>query len=179
MFKLVKRKELHKDKWLTFYQDEILLPDGSKGTYSWVDRKNGVGIVVVTTDNKILLNNEYRYVIKGFSWEIPGGGIDEGETPEDAAKRELYEETGLKAKKLKKLGVFYPLNSFNNESVTIFYGIFHPKLATTDRNESSEHVSEQKYVTFNEAIKMIEKGEINDALSANALQMVIRRLQKK
>jgi ADP-ribose pyrophosphatase len=178
MFKRVKRTEVYKDEWVAFYQDEIELPDGTKGTYALVNRKNGVGIVVVTTDNRILLNKEYRYVINDYSWEIPGGGIDEEETPEQAAVRELYEETGISVESLEKIGVFYPLNSFNTETVIIFSTRIEPSVPTTSKSELSEHVAEQRYVSFAEALAMIDNGEINDVLTANALQMVIRKLQK-
>lgn len=178
MFKRIKQKEEYKDEWLTLYQDEIEFPDGSTGTYAWVNRKNGVGIVVVTTDNKILLNYEYRYVIDQYSWEVPGGGIDEGETPEQAAIRELYEETGITVEKLEEIGVFYPLNSFNTESVTLFYTQIPSTTVTTKKSESSELVVEQKFVSFTEALSMIDTGEINDALTANIIQVVIRKLQK-
>ena len=95
MIKKVNSKSVYEDKWLKFFQDEIKFPDGSSGTYAWADRKSGVGIVVITKDKKVLLHREYRYPIKDYSWEIQGGGIDDGETVEQAAVRELEEETGI------------------------------------------------------------------------------------
>lgn len=178
MFNLIKRNKIYEDEWLVFFQDEVEFPDGSKGTYAWVNRKNGVGVVVVTSNNKILLNREYRYVIDKYSWEVPGGGIDHNENLKDAAKRELYEETGLKVEKLEYIGTFYPLNSFNKENVTFFYSIIEEQAPTTGEIEGSESVIEQKYVTFSQAQVMIDNGEISDAMTANALQIVIRRLQK-
>lgn len=178
MFKCLKRNKIYEDDWLTFYRDDVEFPDGSIGTYAWLSRKNGVGIVVATTDDKILLNKEYRYVIENYSWEIPGGGIDKGETPEKAAIRELYEETGIKADKLESLGIFYPLNSVNTESITAFYTIIEPTDLTLSKTESGEQFVEQKYFNFSEVLEMIDKGELQDGPSANVIQMVIRRLKK-
>jgi ADP-ribose pyrophosphatase len=175
MFKLKKRHIIYSDEWVKFFKDEIQFPDGTEGTYSWVNRRNGVGVVVITTDNKILLNKEFRYVIRTSSWELPGGGIDEGEDPAEAAKRELYEETGIKVEKVKKLGFFYPLHSFNTESVTLFTTEIDPQSVTTDESEGHEQVDEQKFFSFAEALEMIDNGEIIDALTANAIQMVIRQ----
>ncbi len=179
MIKKIKQKLIYKDAWLSFYQDKILLPDGTSGTYAWVKRKNGVGIVVITADNKILLNKEYRYVIKDYSWDIPGGGIDAGETPKQAAKRELHEETGLKVKSLEQMGEFYLLESFNTEMMTLFLTrIGKMKDLTSAKSESSEEMLEQKFVSFKEALEMIDNGQIHDAITANAIQMAIRRVKK-
>ncbi len=178
MIKRLTRKTIYKDEWLTLYQDGVRFDDNSKGTIAWADRKDGVGIVVVTKDNKILLNKEYRYIVNEYSWEIPGGGIDEGETPEVAAIRELYEETGIKAEKVEKVGVFYPLNSFNSENVILFYTIIEPTEPTLSKIEPSENILEHKYFTFDEVLQMIDSGKINDALTANAIQIIIRKLQK-
>lgn len=176
MFKLLKRKQIYKDAYLTFYQDNIELPDGTKSTYTWVDRKSGVGIVAMTADKKILLNREYRYVLNAYSWEIPGGGIDRGETPVKAALRELYEETGIRAGKMHKLGAYYPLNSFNTELVTLFYTEVESTKVTSKRSEAGEHMAEQKYVRVKEAKRMIDQGEIQDAMTVVALQTTIKRL---
>ncbi len=177
MFKRISRKEVYKDKWLTFYQDEIEFPNGERSTYALTDRKDGVGIAVVTTDKRILLNKEYRYVIDTYSWEIPGGGIDEGETEEEAAKRELYEETGIQVNKIERLNLFYPLNSFNSESVTVFFTVIEPTSITTAKTETDEQVSEQRYVTFTNALDMIDRGEINDAMTANVIQIIVRKFR--
>ncbi|HYD35394.1 MAG TPA: NUDIX hydrolase [Vitreimonas sp.] len=178
MFKKITQKSIYKDAWVELFQDEIGFPDGSSGTYAWVNRKNGVGVVVTTSDQKILVHKEYRYVIKADSWEVQGGGIDDGETPEQAAVRELKEEAGIQINtdQLQKLGVFYPLHSFNTESVTLFMVVINPTQTNTDGTETSEDISEQRYVTFDEALKMIDDGKINDAFTAHAIQMTVRKI---
>ncbi len=179
MFKKLSQKSIYKDAWLELFQDEIEFSDGSTGTYAWVNRKNGVGVVVVTTNNKILLHKEYRYVIKEYSWEVQGGGIDEHETPTEAAARELLEESGISVNpsSLQKMGVFYPLHSFNTESVTLFMVTIEETSSNTLGVEPSESIEDQRFVTFDEALSMIDSGQVNDAFTAHAIQMAIRKVR--
>lgn len=179
MFKKVNEKLLHTDTWQAIYLDTIEFTDGSLGTYVRIIRMNGVGIVVTTTDNKILLQKEYRYVIDTQNWEIPGGGIDEGETPLEAAKRELFEETEIKAEKLTALGEIYPLHSLNTEKVSLFHAVVEADIqfSNTDNTDVAEHFSDRKFFTFEEALSMIDTGVIIDSVTAHAVQLVIRKLR--
>lgn len=181
MIKKLNQRSIYKDAWLELIQDEIEFPDGSKGTYAWAQRKNGVAIVVVTPDKKVLLHREYRYVIQDYSWEIPGGGIDKGETPEQAAIRELKEESGISISQdaLVRLGVFYPLHSFNKENVALFMVTVNQTSLTTRENEISESIDRQQFVDFDEALNMIDVGKVNDAFTANAIQIAIRNVNKR
>jgi ADP-ribose pyrophosphatase len=178
MFKTLRQHPIYQDAWLEFFQDEIEFPDGSHGTYAWAKRKNGVGIVVVTTDKKILLHREYRYVIKDYSLEIQGGGIDEGETPLQAAVRELKEESGIEVQpeSVQSLGAFYPLNSFNTELVTLFMVEVDKAEVSEKLREQSEAIDNLTFFTFDEVLAMIDDGRINDASTANVLQMAIRKI---
>lgn len=179
MFKKLNQRSVYKDKWFELFQDEVEFPDGSKGTYAWTRRKNGVAVVVVTPDKQLLLHREYRYVIQNYSWEIQGGGIDQTETPEQAAIRELKEESGILVSldMLTKFGVFYPLHSFNTEKVTLFMVKVDQTNVTTQGNEISESINQQQFVSFEKALSMIDTGEINDALTANAIQIAIRKVE--
>ena len=72
------------------------------------------------TKNRVMLVRQYRLPANQFLWELPAGKIDEGETVLQAAKRELIEETGLRAKKWKKLVSFFPSPGYVEEKMTIF-----------------------------------------------------------
>jgi 8-oxo-dGTP pyrophosphatase MutT (NUDIX family) len=172
MIKKLSRKEIYRDKWLTFYQDQVSYPDNSVHTYAWAKRTNGVMIAVITPDQEILLNKEFRYVINKYSWEIPGGGIESGESLEEAAGRELLEETGLHINHFQKLGEFYPLNSFNTEIVTLLTAKV-PKSEISKANlEASEDVIEQRFIPISEARDLIKSGQIIDAVTALAIHLV-------
>lgn len=81
--------------------------DGNNYPYSYVKMKRGVGVLGLVGDSVILLR-QYRYIWNSWMWEIPGGMVDDNEEPEAAAIRELKEETGFQAEKIKSLGICYP-----------------------------------------------------------------------
>ncbi len=177
MLKKIKEKQIYKDNWLKFYQDEIQLPDGSEGTYAYVKRKDGVGVVVVSKNGKIFLHKEHRYVINDFSWEVQGGGIDKDESVAEAAIRELREEAGIDAslESLVSLGSFYPLHSFNTEKVTLFMIVVDDEAIKENTAEQGEHIDAHQFFTFEEVYAMINSGKINDAMTANAVQLAMRK----
>ena len=85
-------------RWLRVRQDTCQLPDGSViDDYFVVERANVAGIVALTPDNGIIMNKQYKHGIAQMVHEIPAGMIDPGETPLQAAQRELEEETGYTA----------------------------------------------------------------------------------
>lgn len=176
MLRKIKEKLIYKDNWLEFYQDKVQFTDESEGTYAYAKRRDGVGVTVVSENGKILLHKEHRYVIDDFSWEIQGGGIDEGESVVEAAARELREEAGLAVnpKSLRALGSFYPLNSFNTEKVSLFMIVVEDEKINENSIEKGEHLEAHQFFTFEEIYRMIESGQINDALTANAVQLAMR-----
>ena len=98
-----------------FPQDAMLRTENGRKTVS----REGVSILPIR-EGKILLQRQYRYPVRSWQWELPGGFIDPGETPEEAAVRELGEETGYTVKKLCPLGAFYPSFGSTNEKIWLF-----------------------------------------------------------
>ena len=82
--------------WIEVFHDEVDRPDGSEGIYGVVHfRSAAVGVVAVADDGRLLLVGQHRYSLDEYSWEIPEGGVGEGESLVDGARRELREETGF------------------------------------------------------------------------------------
>ena len=91
-------RPVYENPWIKVREDQVLRPDGQPGIYGVVEFKNrAVGVLPVEDDGAVWLVGQYRYPLQAYSWEIPEGGSAAGETPEETARRELQEETGLTA----------------------------------------------------------------------------------
>lgn len=80
--------------WYAVRQDRILLPGGAEGVYNVVEMHDAVWVVPVTAAGDIVLLWHYRYPLKAWGWELPSGRIDDGQTADETARRELAEEAG-------------------------------------------------------------------------------------
>ena len=76
----------------------------NKGEFYVLEAPEWINVIPITTDNEVVLVEQYRYGIEAPTLEIPGGMVDAGETPREAAERELLEESGYKAEGWKSLG---------------------------------------------------------------------------
>ena len=110
-----------RESWIAVREDQVLRPDGQPGIYGVVHFKNrAVGVLPVEDDGRVWLVGQYRYPLDRYSWEIPEGGGPEGEAPEEAARRELREETGLVAGRLELLAMLHLSNSVSDELAYLF-----------------------------------------------------------
>ena len=105
---------------ITVNEDKVTRPDGSEGTYATVRLKDGVGVLAVDDGGYAYFAKEFRYAVGRESVEIVGGGVEEGESPEEAARRELREELGLEAEEFVELGTIQPVTSLVNSASTLF-----------------------------------------------------------
>jgi ADP-ribose pyrophosphatase len=176
MFKKLNQKNVYQNKWMTVFEDDVEFPNGSVGIYGYVKRTNGAGALVINPQNEVLLIQQYRYPIKAWEWNIPGGGVDDKEEPKVATEREIQEETGLRVKSIEKIGQFYPLSSCSTELVSLFLvKVDNEKLEVKQRLED-ESISEMKFVSITEALRMVDDGEITDATTCNAIQILARKI---
>ena len=101
-------------------RDEVIEPTGVRATREMITHPGSVVVLPVLPDGQILLIEQYRHAAKQYLWELVAGRIDEGETPEQAAERELIEETGYRAKRLQEFLEFFPTPGFLEEKMFLF-----------------------------------------------------------
>jgi len=130
-------------------------------------------MVPVDAEGNIIFVRQYRLPAMGVLLEIPAGGIDHGESPENAAQRELREEIGMQARRLTKLGEFYVSPGFLTEYMQLYLAEdLEEAHADADEDEEIEIVR----VPLVEAVQMAERGEFRDAKTIAGVLMAARRL---
>lgn len=163
----VSSKELFHGKILHLFHDRVLLPDGKETSREVVRHVGAVCIVPLLEDGRVIVEQQYRYPIDQIITEIPAGKLDApSEDPEDAARRELKEETGYETGRLISLGVFYPAAAYCDEKIHMYLALdLHPGEQMLD---DGEFLSVQT-LPLSRLVEQIMSGTITDAKTQAAV----------
>ena len=123
--------------------------------------------VVALRHGDVLLVRQYRLLIDGLSWEIPGGKVEDGESPATAAARECFEEAGVRCQELKPLLSYHPgLDVLHNPT----FLFFSENVIETKRMEFNvREVVQREWVPLDRCLDMVFNGDIQDSFSIIAL----------
>jgi len=141
-------------------EDVAVGRDGHQITRAVVRHPGSATVLIVDAKKRVLLVKQYRMPVGGYVWEIPAGKIDPGENALQAAKRELKEETGFKAKKWTKLVGFWASPGFLAERMTIYLA---EDLVAGEAQPTEDERLETKWFTSKEIDGMIAAGKLDDA----------------
>jgi len=167
-------REIYRNEWMRVREDQVITPGGRAGIYGVVETSPAIGIVPLDENLHTYLVGQYRYPLRTYSWEIPEGGAEPGESHLAAAKRELKEETGLLAEKWTSLGSLYTSNSITNEIGYVFLAE-----SLKDGSAQPEHTEDLKIkrLPFLEAYKRVLNYKIKDALAVIGIIRVYEYLR--
>ncbi len=165
---------VHTTPFLQVRMDDVRLPDGRTVEYGVVVCGHCVGVLPLLDDGRVVLVRQYRYVAGRFTWEMPTGGVHDGETPEAAARRECAEECGYRPETLRPVGVYHTSKSSIDETAHLYIGraLSRDEGATPDDTEWTEVRS----FRFDDVLQMVLDGEITDSMTIIAVLRAARVL---
>ena len=156
---------IYEGKVVKVFKDSVELSTGKKSFREVVKHSGGVVILAVKGD-KILLVKQFRYPLKEVMFELPAGKLEIGEDPFEAAKRELEEETGYCANKWTPLGYVYTSPGYSDEKLYLYKA---EDLEFTHCHPDEGEIIEAFEYKYEDVLKMVDNGEINDAKTLCAL----------
>ena len=172
--RIVDSRRLYEGRVLNLRLDTVERPDGRRFQREVVEHGPVVAIVPLADDGDVLLVRQHRAAVGEVTLEIPAGGVDRGESLQEAAQRELQEETGRRAGRLERLCGFYVSPGYCNEFIHVFLAReLSPAAIEGDEEEAIEVVA----LPLQEALRRVRSGEIHDGKSIIGLLLAAERLR--
>jgi ADP-ribose pyrophosphatase len=159
--------------------DEIEFANGTRAMREVIRHRGSAVVVPVLPDGSIVLVQQYRHPFRTTVTELPAGKLEQDEDPALCAARELSEETGFVAQHLEHLTSIYPTPGFCNEIIHLFLATELSATGNGQTLDEGEHGLTYAVVPMDEALAMIDRGDIKDAKSICGILLASRRLQRK
>lgn len=157
--KIIESKELIKTKIFTVTEDVAKDPEGFEIKRAIIRHPGSAVMMAVDDQARVLLVKQFRLPANDYMWELPAGRIDPGESPLEAAQRELREETGYSARNWTELASYFASPGFLQEKMTVFLA---QGLTSGDQEPMEDERIETKWFTCEELDQMIRDREVQD-----------------
>jgi ADP-ribose pyrophosphatase len=171
---LVSTTRLYTGRVVNLDLDRVRFPDDSDGQLE-ILRHPGASAVVPfldppgDADPRVVLIRQFRHAADGYIWEVPAGRLDAGESPETCARRELEEETGMRAERLERLTTIHTTPGFTDERIHLFSAEgLHPGSVQREVDEFME----LHPLRWSEVLRLMESGDIVDGKTLVSLLFV-------
>ncbi|MCF6467525.1 NUDIX hydrolase [Nonomuraea sp. MG754425] len=159
-------KSLYLDQWLDIRVADVELPDGRRLDHRLVRTAPGAGAVVTDDKDRVLLIWRHRFITDTWGWEIPLGGVEDGEMPMAAAAREVEEETGWRPGPLRPMLSVQPSNGFSDGLNHLYRAESATRIGPPSDPWEAERV---EWVPLANIRKLIGSGEIVCGTTLSAL----------
>jgi len=160
--KVLSSKSVFRGRVFDVTRDRVREPNGVTAIREVIRHSGSVVVLAVdesSPEPRVLLERQYRYAAQSYILELPAGRIDPGEAPLAAGKRELWEETGYRARLWKKALFFYPSPGLLEETMTVFLA---RGLAPGEAHPEADERIEYQLVPLSKVVKLIMSGGIRD-----------------
>lgn len=180
----IESREVFEGRLLRVFVDRVLLPDGSRVEREIVRHPGAAAVLPIWqreapaggTVPTVVLLRQYRYAAGRELWEVPAGTLEPGETPEACAVRELREEAGLEAERLRPLASFFTTPGFSDERIHLYVAT---GLRCVEADPEPEERIRREEVSLDGALEMVRDGEVADAKTICALLGAARFLDEE
>jgi ADP-ribose diphosphatase len=152
-------------------RDKVRMPNGRTVTVDVVRHPKSVVLIPVPEPGHVILIRQYRYAVNAFLWELPAGSVDEGETPEQAARRECHEEIGKVPATVVRMAAMFPTPGYCDEEM-VFFRVSSLEEPTEAAALDEDEDIEARTFELREAREMIRRGEIIDMKTVAGLAMI-------
>jgi ADP-ribose pyrophosphatase len=164
--RLISSHTVFEGRLISVRVDEVELPDGARVEREIVDHPAAIAVVPMLPDGRVILIRQYRHAAGKVLWELPAGLVEEGEDPEQCARRELGEEIGYSPGQLVPLFSTYLSPGFSSEIIHLFLARdLRPVTVPSPPDERIEPVP----VPLAEALDMVRRGEVQNAAAVCGL----------
>jgi 8-oxo-dGTP pyrophosphatase MutT (NUDIX family) len=171
VWKRLSGSRVFENPYYSIDKDRVLHPQGYELDYYVVKPwRPAAGIVPVDEAGRVLMVRQYRYTTGVLSWEIPAGGVNEGEDCAAAAGREMREETGWEAQRIEPLYRYHPSHGSSSQTFNLFVGRGLKQVGEFDRKE----IHSIGFFRRDEIEGMMTRNELVDGLSLTALLLFFR-----
>ena len=167
----IESRLVYEDRWLGMRVDTVH-QRGKRAPYGVIERADSVIVIPVAPDREILLLQQFRYPTQEYSWELPMGAMDDGEIPEECARREFEEETGLVAISVRAIGRFRPVPALTPQAATVFEARVATMPDTTMVPPDEDEIVGWKAITPTGLRAMLSAGEITDGFTLASLALL-------
>lgn len=172
--RILSTKTIYKGNVFSVRQDRVAEPGGIGVTRDIVVHRGSVVLLPIFPDGSILLVRQYRHALGAFLWELVAGRLEAGESRPAAARRELIEETGYTAGRVKHILEIFPSPGFVTERMWVFAASgLRPGPA---QPEEDERITARRF-SLAALEKMIRNGSLHDAKSVAAILFYSRFLK--
>jgi ADP-ribose pyrophosphatase len=169
--KIISSKIVYKGPIFSVRRDIVSEPSGVKTMREMISHSGSVVVMPVLDDGRIVLIRQYRHAARQYLWELVAGRMDPGENIKQAAARELIEETGLRAKKMRVFLEFWPSPGFLEERM---FMLLAEGVTQGEAEPEADEKIEAKSFTRPALEKMLRTGIIRDAKTISSLLFYFR-----
>ncbi len=172
-FEVLKRKTVFEGHIFDVQNATTRLPDGREFEYNLVVHAAAVTLVPVDSQGNIWFVRQWRVGAEQDLLELPAGVLDEGEDPQTAAKRELREEIGMRAGRVRKLGDFYMVPGYSSEHMHVYLA---QDLSEAPLEQDEDEFIEVEKIAQEKVYEMVRRGEFKDGKTIAGLMLALHEI---